>query len=82
MDSSYIDDKGFARYCSSGELIHLLVAQRKLGRKLKPWEIVHHRNRNKLDNRPINIYVCRNVGGQLIIRSDVDTPGSGYVLGV
>ncbi|MEJ1237068.1 hypothetical protein WBG78_03005 [Chryseolinea sp. T2] len=82
MECSYIDDRGFARFCNSGELIHHLVAQRKLGRKLKRWELVLHRNRNKMDNRPINIFVCRSVGGQLTIKRDIDPPGSGYVLGV
>jgi hypothetical protein len=81
MDSSYIDDRGYARFCNSGKLVHQLVAERKLGRKLKPWEVVHHRNRNKLDNRPINIYVTRNGAGQLIVRTDLDHMG-GYVLGV
>ena len=82
MECSYIDDRGFARFCNSGELIHHLVAQRKLGRKLKPWEIVLHRNRNKLDNRPINLFVSRIVGGQLTFRTDLDVPNSGYVLGM
>lgn len=81
MDSSYIDDKGYERLCNSGKLVHHLVAEKKLGRKLKPWEGVHHRNRNKLDNRPINIYITRNVSGQLIVRTDPENMG-GYVLGI
>ena len=36
---------------------HRLVMQRKLGRVLYPWEIVHHIDRNKLNNKPSNLKV-------------------------
>ncbi len=36
---------------------HRLVAERKLGRRLKPGEVAHHRNENKHDNRVGNIEV-------------------------
>ena len=31
-----------------------------MGRKLKPWEKIHHDSRDKLDNDPENLVVCRN----------------------
>ena len=31
----------------------------KLSRKLRPGEVVHHKNRNKLDNRRSNLWVFR-----------------------
>ncbi len=36
---------------------HRLVAEEKLGRKLKPGEVIHHLNKTKSDNRPENIEV-------------------------
>lgn len=36
---------------------HILVAEKKLGRPLRPDEITHHLNEDKTDNRPENIEV-------------------------
>lgn len=45
------------RLSKTGVRMHRLVAQTALGRTLEPGEIVHHRNGDKLDNRPDNLEV-------------------------
>ena len=57
MGNTYIDKNGYKRYRDSDILVHRYVAKRKLGRKLHPGEVVHHKNRNKKDNRRKNLDV-------------------------
>lgn len=41
-------------------LEHILVAEQMLGRPLTPEEEVHHKNRDRADNRPENLQVFAN----------------------
>jgi len=54
---TYIDKKGYKRFRDSDILVHKHVAEMMLGCKLRPGEVVHHNNRNKLDNRRSNLWV-------------------------
>ena len=56
---TYIDQKGYRRFINSDKPVHRYLAEKKLGRKLHPGEVVHHINRNKLDNSPDNLEVFK-----------------------
>ena len=57
MSETYIDENGYKRYSDSNKLVSRWVAEKKLDRELYDEEVVHHKNRNKLDNRSGNLRV-------------------------
>ncbi len=56
----YLDENGYYRFKDSDKLVHRWVAEKKLGRRLQPGEVVHHINRNKRDNSPENLHIFPN----------------------
>lgn len=49
------EGKSYAKIFGRHE--HVVVAEQILGRKLKPYEVVHHIDRNKRNNDPSNLVV-------------------------
>ncbi|MGD9397629.1 MAG: HNH endonuclease [Candidatus Thorarchaeota archaeon] len=54
---TYRDAHGYLRFIDSGKLVHRWKAERKIGRRLRPGEVVHHQNKIKTDNRYGNLRV-------------------------
>ena len=59
-DKTKVDENGYRRFVDSNTPVHRWAAEKKIGRKLKPGEVVHHYNRIKTDNSQDNLYVCKN----------------------
>jgi len=57
-EKCYIDQKtGYYRFNDSHIFVHEWIMEKKLGRKLKPGEVINHINGNKLDNLPSNLMI-------------------------
>ncbi len=56
---TYRDARGYLRFKDSGRLVHRWAAEKSLGRRLMPGEVVHHKNSFKTDNRRSNLRVFR-----------------------
>ncbi len=49
------EGKGYTKYYS--RLAHRVIAEKKIGRPLKPEEVVHHLDFNKRNNHPDNLMI-------------------------
>lgn len=58
---TYIDKNGYRRFKDSDIPVHRWVAEKFIRNdKLREGEVVHHKNRNKLDNTPENLHIFKN----------------------
>ncbi len=59
-NTTYSDNRGYKRHVRDGKLVSRFAAEKKLGRKLRPGEVVHHRDRDKSNNSFSNLWVFSN----------------------
>jgi hypothetical protein len=64
-DHPYADRHGYVA-------THRLVMERHLGRRLGPEEVVHHKNRNRTDNRIANLQLCASNSEHMKIHASED----------
>ena len=56
----YEDGKGYLRFRDSDKPVHRWVLEKFFGHKLSPGAVVHHKNRDKTDNRRENLWAWSN----------------------
>jgi hypothetical protein len=59
MADTYVDGNGYRRFRDSGKLVHRWVAEDKVGGELWKGAVVHHKDRDKLNNDPDNLWVFK-----------------------
>jgi hypothetical protein len=57
MGKIYLNKKGYPAYANTRIPVHRVVAQNKIGRELRPHEVVHHKDGDKTNFRKENLRV-------------------------
>ncbi|MEK9208302.1 MAG: HNH endonuclease, partial [Patescibacteria group bacterium] len=65
---------------SSGSYVHRKVAEKILGRKLLPNEIVHHIDKNPTNNNPLNLAVMDNEKHILLHKGEIHLDDTSIIL--
>ena len=55
----HMNKSGYLCFNNTNKPLHRWIAEKKLRRPLKNVEVVHHKDRNKLNNSPQNLQVFR-----------------------
>lgn len=78
----YIDGHGYHRKKVNGKdlMVHRLIMEDMIGRKLKLHERVHHINGNKLDNRPENLKLFSSTSEHIKAIHFEKCPNCGHLL--
>jgi len=63
---TYIDENGYRRFTKWNKLVHRWIFEKTIKRKLKYYEVVHHKNGIKLDNRKENLVVMNRDDHELL----------------
>jgi hypothetical protein len=67
-----IDSQGYKLQWVDGRQVreHRLVAEKMLARKLLKGEVVHHKNHDRLDNRPANLEILKSQSAHMKARGE------------
>ena len=59
MSKTYLDENGYLRFKDSKKLVHRWMMEKRIRRKLKKNEDVHHIDGNKLNNDISNLRLMK-----------------------
>lgn len=73
-ETMFVDERGYPRFKHNKKLVHREVEEQKLGRRLEQDEVVHHKNKDKMDFDPSNLQALKRDDHTTVVH------GRGYTL--